>query len=137
MRFFMPDLTHYTCFYFLFTDPEKKNKIQTRELLPLCIFTWCQMHQFFDFYYLPTLFTVLKIYNVILCQLFFQQTGAVKTLPQHNPLILSFFLQIPMNSQFDLFTLTEFLFLPVAIRRSTNNIFTLQFELINTLLLLL
>ena len=37
------------------------------------------------------LFTVLKRYNVILCQLFFQQTGAVKTLPQHNPLILSFF----------------------------------------------
>ena len=46
---------------------------------------------FFDFNYLPTLFTVLKIYNVILCQLFFQQIGAVKTLPQHNPLILSFF----------------------------------------------
>ena len=65
--------------------------------------------KFFDFYYLPTLFTVLKIYNVILCQLFFQQTGAVKSLPQHNPLILSF-LQIPMNSQFDLFTLTEFFF---------------------------
>ena len=26
----LPDLIHYTCFYFLFTDPEKKNKIQTR-----------------------------------------------------------------------------------------------------------
>ena len=62
MRFFLPELIYYTCFYFLFTDPEKKNKIQTRELLPLCIFTWCQMRQnFFEFYYLPTLFTVLKI----------------------------------------------------------------------------
>ena len=67
---------------------------------------------------------------------FFQQTGAVKTLPQHDPLILSFFLQTPINSQFDLFTLTEFFF-SVAIRRSTNNIFTLQFMLNNTLLLLL
>ena len=86
--------------------------------------------KFFNFYYLPTLFTVLKIYNVILCQLFFQQTGVVKTLPQHNPLILSFFLPIPMNSQFDLFKLTEFLFFPVAIRCLTNNIFTLQFTLL-------
>ena len=68
---------------------------------------------------------------------FFQQTGAVKTLPQHNPLILSFFLQIPMNSQFDLFTLTEFLCFSVAIRHLTNNIFILQFTLNNTLLLLL
>ena len=35
----LPDLTNYTCFYFLFTDPEKNNKLQTRKLLPLCIFT--------------------------------------------------------------------------------------------------
>ena len=61
-------------------------------------------------------YLLFKKYNVILCQLFFQQTGAVKTLPQHNPSILSSFLQIPMNSQFDLFILTKFLF-SVAIRR--------------------
>ena len=24
MRFFLPELIYYTCFYFLFTDPEKK-----------------------------------------------------------------------------------------------------------------
>ena len=28
-----PHLIYYTCFYFLFTDQEKKNKIQTRELM--------------------------------------------------------------------------------------------------------
>ena len=48
LRLFLPELIYYTCF--LFTDPEKKNKIQMRELLPLSICTWCQMHQnFFDF----------------------------------------------------------------------------------------
>ena len=63
MQFFLPELIYYTWVYFLFTDPGKKNKIQTRELLPLCIFTWCQMRKkfFFDFNCLPTLFTVLKI----------------------------------------------------------------------------
>ena len=40
-----------------------------------------------------------------------QQTGAVKTLPLHTPisLVLSFFF-LPMNSQFNFFVLTEFLF---------------------------
>ena len=39
------------------------------------------------------------------------QTSAVKTLPLHTPisLVLSFFFP-PMNSQFDFFILTEFLF---------------------------
>ena len=100
---------------------------------PYVIFSWCQMCQNFFDYLLPTDIVYCFKYNVILCQLFFQQTGAVKTLPQHNPISLTlscFFLQIPMNSQFDLFTLTEFLFSSNK-ERSTNNIFTLQFDLNN------
>ena len=48
--------------------------------------------KFFD-YLLPTDIAYCFKYDVILCQLFFQQTGTVKTLPQHNPitLTLSFF----------------------------------------------
>ena len=52
-------------------------------------------------------------FTVILCQLCPpQQTGAVKTLPLHTPisLVLSFFPFLPVNSQFDLFVLTKFLF---------------------------
>ena len=97
---------------------------------PYGIFSWYQMHQNFFNYLLPTDIAYCFTYNIILCQLFFQPTGAVKTLPQHNliSLTLSFFLQIPMNSQFDLFVLTEFLFSNNK-ERSTNNIFTLQFDL--------
>ena len=70
--------------------------------------------------------------------IFSQQTGVVKTLPQHNPinLILRFFLQIPMNSQFDLFILTNFFFSSNKDIRLTT-FFTLQFKLNNTLFLLL
>ena len=60
---------------------------------PDVIFSRCQMHQNFFDYLLPTDIAYCFNYNVILCQLFFQQTGVVKTLPQHNPisLTLSFF----------------------------------------------
>ena len=91
MRFFLPELIYYTCYFF----------------------SWCQMCQNFFDYLLPTDIAYCFKYNIILCQLFFEQTGTVKTLPQHNPISLTlsfFFLQIPMNSQFDLFTLTEFHF---------------------------
>ena len=57
------------------------------------------MHQNFFDYLLPTDIAYCFKYNIILCQLFFQQTGAVKTLPLHNPisLILSFFFFIYSN----------------------------------------
>ena len=122
MRILLPELFYYTCFFF-FSLQMQKNKV---------IFSWCQMHQKFFDYLLPTDIAYCFKYNVILCQLFFQQTGTVKTLPQHNPitLTLSSFLQIPMNSQFDLFALTEFHFSSNK-ECLTNNIFTLQFNLNN------
>ena len=71
----------------------QKNEVQTRDTFPYVIFSWCQMRQKFFDYLLPTDIAYCFKYDVILCQLFFQQTGTVKTLPQHNPitLTLSFF----------------------------------------------
>ena len=95
----------------------QKNEVQTRELLPLCNFLLVpNVPKTFFNYLLPTNIAYCFKYNIILCQLFFQQTGAVKTLPPHNPSSLTLsFLYIPMNSQFDLFVLTKFLF-SVAVR---------------------
>ena len=136
MQFFLPELFYYTSYYFLFTD-RCRHEVQTRELLPLCNFLLVpNVPNFFD-YLLPTDIAYCFKYNVILCQLFFQQTGAVKTLPPHNPisLILSFFLHIPMNSQFDLFVLTKFLFNSNK-ERLTNNISLYSLIWITRLLLL-
>ena len=59
----------------------------------------------------PQLF---PIYCYFMSTILPQQTGAVKTLPLHTPisLVLSFFFFFffPMNSQFNFFILTEFLF---------------------------
>ena len=57
----------------------QKNEVQTRELLPLCNFLLVPNAPkiFFD-YLLPTGIAYCFKYNIILCQLFFQQTGAVK-----------------------------------------------------------
>ena len=118
----------------------QKNEVQTRDACPYVISSWCQMRQkfFFD-YLLPTDIAYCFKYNVILCQLFFKQTSAVKTLPPHNPisLTLSFFLYIPMNFQFDLFVLTEFLFFSVAIRNVQLTTFSLYSSIWITRLLLL
>ena len=46
-----PHLIHYTCFYFLFTDQEKKNKIHTRKLMYCHSSAKCA--NIFSFYYLP------------------------------------------------------------------------------------
>ena len=126
MQFFLPELIYYRCYYFLFTDRCRKMRYKQENSFPYVIFSWHQMHQNFLDYLLPTDIAYCFKYNVILCQLFFQQTGAVKTLPPHNPisLILSIFLHIPMNSKFDLFALTKFLFSSNK-ERLTNNIFTL------------
>ena len=136
MRFFLPELIYYTCYYFLFRQMQNKRYKQGNSF-PYVIFSWCQMHQNFFDYLLPTNIAYCFKYNIILCQLFFQQTGAVKTLPPHNPisLILFFFLHIPMNSQFDLFVLTEFLFSNNK-ERSTNNISLYSSIWITRLLLL-
>ena len=132
MRFFLPELIYYTCYYFLFTGRCRKMRYKQGNSFPYVIFSWCQMHQnFFDLLLSTDIVYCFK-YNVILCQLFFQQTGAVKTLPPHNSIsfILGFFLQIPMNSQFDLFILTKFFFSSNK-ECSTSNILTLQFDLDN------
>ena len=77
----------------------QKNEVQTRELLFLCNFLLVPNVPIFFFFFfsfdylLPTHIAYCFKYDIILCQLFFQQTGAVKTLPPHNPisLTLSFF----------------------------------------------
>ena len=58
---------------------------------PDVIFSWCQMCQNFFDYLLSTDIVYCFKYNVILCQLFFQQTGAVKTLPPHNSISVILF----------------------------------------------
>ena len=88
-----PHLIHSTCFYFLFTDQEKKNKIQTREL--------------FQCYYLTTPCTVLK--NIFYVN-HSSNPGAVKTSPQQNTLIFKFFFTAPKEFPIQFITLTIFLF---------------------------
>ena len=81
MRFFLPELIYYTCFFSLSLYRQmQKNEVQTRDTFPYVIFSWCQMRQNFFDYLLPTNIAYCFKYDVILCQLFFQQTGTVKTL---------------------------------------------------------
>ena len=71
MRFFLPELIYYTCYYFLFTDPVKKNEVQTRELLPLCNFHLVpNAPKYFFNILLSTDIVYCFKYNVTLCQLF-------------------------------------------------------------------
>ena len=86
---FLPELIYYTCYYFLFTDRCRKMRYKQGNSFPYVIFPWCQMCQNFFNYLLPTDIAYCFKYNIILCQLFFQQTGAVKTLPPHNPISLT------------------------------------------------
>ena len=88
MRFFLPELIYYT--YFFFSLQMQKNEVQIRELLPLCNFLLVPNapKKIFD-YVLPTDVAYCFKYNIILCQVFFQQTGTVKSLPQHNPITLT------------------------------------------------
>ena len=117
MRFLFARINQLYLLLFSLYRQMQKNEVQTRDAFPYVIFSWCQMCQKKIInYLLPTDIAYCFKYNVILCQLFFQQTGAVKTLPPHNPISLTLsFLYIPMNPQFDLFVLTEFHF-SVAIR---------------------
>ena len=96
---------------------------------PYVIFiSWCQMCQFF-FHLLST--NIVK-YNIILCQLFSQQTGAVKTLQPHNhiSLILTFYIS---NS---IFSYSLKFFFSVAIRNIQLTTFSLYSSISIRVLLL-
>ena len=84
---------------------------------PYVIFSWCQMRQNFFDYLLPTDIAYCFKYNVILCQLFFQQTGAVMTLPQHNPISLTLSFFFTDSNEFPIrFVCTNQISFSVAIR---------------------
>ena len=139
MRFFLPELIYYTCYYFLFTDRCRKMRYKQGNSFPYVIFSWCQMRQnFFDLLLSTDIVYCFK-YNVILCQLFFQQTGAVKTLPPHNSIsfILSFFFTDSNEFPIQFVCTNQISFLSSNKEHLTNNIFTLQFDLDNKIVIVI
>ena len=88
MQFFLPELIYYTCFlFFLYRSRKEKQDTKQGNSFPYVFSLGAKCAKIFSIFTIYQHYLLFfKKYNVILCQLFFQQTGAVKTLPQHNPL---------------------------------------------------
>ena len=93
-----PHLIHYTCFYFLFTDQEKKNKIHTRKL------TYCHLSAKCTKFFFDLLFTniMYSLKNILLFYVNYFSDKIPTSIYHTNHISLLF---------------------SVPIRRSTNSIF--------------